>query len=378
MMNNWLTIGAAALALALIGLAIFSANAKAPDRVQPSATVTGTPKAAVVSGSANKRTATLPATRTHQANTEIPAAPVEATATEELLTTSAPALTAPTPQGGSKRIAFASDRSGSVQVWIMDIDNPENRHQVTNASGGACQPTWSPDGKRIAFTTPCKGPSIYYSGGTLKIIQLADSTITDLPVKTPGIGGAFDPAWSPDGETLLYTAVLGEKTEIRAINLMNLEVSILANQGTKNAQPAWSRDGKFISYIFNNDQNWEALWYMRPNGESKELLARSERFSEPTWAPDGLHILASMNKGNNIPVLASIDRSEPLSGAEQLLSGAYRMTHASISPDGQWVVFTSEKGSEKPEIMLASVDGKVINALTSNSLRDFHPTWSPK
>ncbi len=368
-LNHWLMIGAAGLALALISMAIFSARMKPP----VSLPATEPPKTAVVSAAARARTATLISA---QANTALPT-PVEATPTAEPAATIPPAPM-PTPMGGSERVAFASDRSGSVQVWIMDVDNPENRQQVTNAKAGACQPAWSPDGAQIAFTTPCKGPSIYYAGATIKIIQLADARVTELPVKAPGIGGAFDPAWSPDGETLLFTAVLGEKTEIRAINLQDLQVRTLANQGTKNAQPAWSRDGNYISYIFSNDQNWEALWYMQPNGESKEVMAHSARFSEPAWAPDGLHILASINKGDNIPVLALIDRSNPMNGAQPLISGAYRMSHASISPDGNWAVFWTEKGGGKPEILLSSLDGKETRLLTNNTLRDFHPAWSPK
>jgi serine/threonine protein kinase/Tol biopolymer transport system component len=379
---RWVQVGAAGLALALVGLAIYSTGAMKPGAEQTSPTQ---PAAAVVA--ANTRTSSpLAATPT----VKIPPTSDVVAQTATAVPTDLPAVETatyqPTPIGGSERVAFASDRSGSVQVWIMDASNPDNRKQVTNARDGACQPEWSPDGTQIAYTTPCKGPSVYFAGSTIKIVRLSDSQITDLPVKSPGIGGTFDPAWSPDGETLLFTAVLGDKTEIHAINLQDLQVSKLTSNGTKNAQPAWSRDGRFISYIFSDDQNWDALWYMHPNGESKELLSRAGQFSEPAWAPDGMHILASMNKGNNIPTLALFNRADPNAGAMQLLqadtqefsSGAYRMSHASISPDGQWLVFWTEKGVGKSEIMLASMDGKQVRALTSNDLRDFHPSWSPK
>lgn len=382
---RWLKIGAAGLALALVSLAVYTTAARAPGAeqttpAQPAAaavasTHTPPPPAATPSG-------TIPPTR----DTVVHTATVEPTSPAAVET----AALQPTPAGGSERIAFASDRSGSVQVWIMDASNPDNRKQITNARDGACQPEWSPDGAQIAYTTPCKGPSVYFAGSTIKIIRLADSQVTDLPVKAPGIGGVFDPAWSPDGKTLAFTAVLGGETEIRAIDLQDLQIRTLASQGTKNAQPAWSRDGRFISYIFSDDQNWDALWYMHPNGESKELLSRSGQFSEPAWAPDGMHILASMHNGNNIPTLTLFNRANPIAGAAQLLqagaqtdaewlaSGTHRMSHASISPDGQWLVFWTERAVGKLEIMLASMDGNQVRALTNNDLRDFHPAWSPK
>ena len=60
----------------------------------------------------------------------------------------------PTPMGGAAQIAFASSRSGAVEIWLMNIDG-SGLKQITNIQEGACQPRWSPDGSKLVFISPC-------------------------------------------------------------------------------------------------------------------------------------------------------------------------------------------------------------------------------
>jgi serine/threonine protein kinase/Tol biopolymer transport system component len=280
----------------------------------------------------------------------------------------------PTPTGGSRKIAFASNRGDSIQIWTMDIMNPNDRPtQVTNLPGGACQPAWSPDGTHLAFTTPCKGPSVYYPGATIKIINLEDGSITDL---LPKSAGAFDPDWSPDGKTIVYTAIMGEKTEIHAIDLGEDKPRVLSTRGSKNAQPAWSQDGRFIAFISSDERYSDALWLMRPDGGSQELLAHDGAFSEPVWSPDNHTILLSRVKGG-FPNLVMFDHNDPARGVVNFLPNTYRMSYSSISPDNHWVVFWTEDTHGTPRVMLANLISRQAELLFNSASRDFQPAWGP-
>ena len=56
--------------------------------------------------------------------------------------------------GGFGQIAFASDRAGVPQIFMRNVDGT-NEVQLTNLDNGACQPSWSPDGSRLVFISPC-------------------------------------------------------------------------------------------------------------------------------------------------------------------------------------------------------------------------------
>ena len=80
--------------------------------------------------------------------------------------TSPPAALSVTPVGGgSGQIAYASDRTGLPQIYLVDLASLA-LVQITNMPEGACQPAWSPDGKKLVFISPCKGmDEIYYGAG---------------------------------------------------------------------------------------------------------------------------------------------------------------------------------------------------------------------
>ncbi len=99
------------------------------------------------------------------APSETPLSFPSATETPVFTPTSAPVLAATPIGGGPGEIAFSSDRGGVVQIWITSVNEPTAR-QVTNLADGACQPDWSPDGKRLVFISPCSGQKENYAGSS--------------------------------------------------------------------------------------------------------------------------------------------------------------------------------------------------------------------
>ena len=119
-------------------------------------------------------------------------------------------------------VAFVSDRSGTPRLWLMDADGANPRLLDTGSLDYVPEraPVWNPAGDRIAFTSTLTNTSQVYviprSGGAA--VQLSHEST-----------GAFDPAWSADGATLLYTSLAGPAT-IMAVSATGSSATLFASE----------------------------------------------------------------------------------------------------------------------------------------------------
>jgi TolB protein len=125
-----------------------------------------------------------------------------ALAGQQRLTTSSATDDAPALDPTGTTIAFVSTRSGAPRVWLMDVDGGNLRALETGSTSYVPEgkPAWSPAGDRLAFTSTRTNASQVYvvpaSGGPA--IQLSREAT-----------GAFTPAWSADGRSVVYVVVAG-------------------------------------------------------------------------------------------------------------------------------------------------------------------------
>ncbi len=96
----------------------------------------------------------------------------------------------------AQQIAFASDRGGNFDIWIMDADGG-NLHQLTDGNGSNTKPAWSPDGSYIAFVSDRDGNEEIYVIGTN---GAGLSRLTELD------SSETDPAWSRDSSYVFYSS----------------------------------------------------------------------------------------------------------------------------------------------------------------------------
>src|SRR4029450_4354522 len=97
------------------------------------------------------------------------------------------------------RIAFASDRGGALDLYLMNADG-SGVVRLQTGVGMASQPTWSPDSMRLAFT--CSNASDPWYSADICTIAADGSGFARL---TTEVGWDGDPAWSPDGTRILFS-----------------------------------------------------------------------------------------------------------------------------------------------------------------------------
>ncbi len=303
--------------------------------------------------------------------------------TEEPTQTPAITLTpSETPVGGGYgQVAFASQRIGMPQIYLINVDGTD-LHPITNLSGGACQPSWSPDGSRLVFTSPCQINTDSYRESSLYLINANGSDLTPLNTAP---GGDFDPAWSPDGKHIAFTSLRDGHKEIYSLDMGTSKVTRLTTSTTadeENSQPAWSPFSNQIVFV---KKRFGALqiWTMTDAGQNQEQVVRSGQTLWdyfPVWTPDGQSIIFNqvpVNPGS-LPWLMQIrfeDRETQLPSRVRL--GVVGVQNISYSSDGFWMVYEGIDDRNNKDVYYMTASGATRTRLTKDLKDDFDPVWRP-
>ena len=158
--------------------------------------------------------------------------------------------------------------------------------QLTDIRGGACQPTWSPDGQRLVFIAPCDENKQTYRGSSLFIV---DADGTDLnPLPSSPIGD-FDPAWSPVSNQVLFTTLRDfNRAQVWVLDIDTGESHNISNNVATDSQPTWSPAGDQIAFVSTRVINRAQIWLMDLQGENVIEFSRTSTRTnlEPTWSPN--------------------------------------------------------------------------------------------
>ncbi len=222
------------------------------------------------------------------------------------------------------RIAFASDQSGSREIYMMEADGSEKR-PVTNNGSMNFFPSWSADGDSIVYTSYRTGtPDLYvlsrgrrrsgrlldeslpkYRGvfspvGNGLAVVMADKANTDIfLVKRSGRGLTkvttsrsieVSPSWSPDGKRLALVSDRSGSPQVYVHDIESGKTERLTFRGSYNASPAWSPTGEWIVFAAQTGANFDLYLISPETGYTTPLVVHPRSDEDPVWAPDGRKI----------------------------------------------------------------------------------------
>jgi Tol biopolymer transport system component len=317
--------------------------------------------------------------------------------------TSIPVTSESTPARDG-RIAFASDRDGNWEIYVMNADGSGQRNLTANPSKDRA-PAWSPDFQRIAFSSDrskaasvsavLSHPNRRSEIGTGGLIP--GGFATSLPrgenweiylMHADGSGqinltnnSATDeyPAWSPDGKRIAFVSNRDLLEDIYVMNADGSNVTRLTENDWGDGGPTWSPDGTRIAYASEHvrgEAGWDwDLYVMNADGSGMtRLLKRPGLDLFPAWSPDGNRIAFTCKSDSELGVcVINADGT----GWRRLSDDVASDQHPSWSSDGRYIVFSSARTGNW-EIYVMNPDGSGQVRLTTSDASDGQPSWSSR
>lgn len=377
---NWKIISLGLAALMVIGMTISLGVLLLRGGEEAASEIT--PEAAPASEEPAAITTRLPAVAaTLTATAEPTSGLAQPVSTSEL---PAPAVTATVlvQSFSQEQIAFASNRSGLPQIYLINLDGGEPI-QLTDVVDGACQPAWSPDGITLAFTSPCTANREAYAGSSIFVMQvgLDGATTTPMPFILSLFGGDYDPAWSPDGTRIAFTSQRTGRPQIFVAGADGSGPVNLNDDLAFNWSPAWSPDGGELAFITGRAGQAE-VWLISSSGGDERRFTRGDgkSIARPSWSPDGGIIAFEKVVGNlsrliGAPLIDGGVRELQVCQAGSL--SLQPMGEPAWSPDGTKLAFETWPGGVEHDIAMMNQGCTGYVEVTSDAALDFDPAWRP-
>lgn len=265
-------------------------------------------------------------------------------------------------------LAFVTTRDGDYAVYEMSADGGAQR-RLTDADPDSStaarllfqiEPSWSPDGTKIAFSSRRSGTFDIY-------VMNADGTGTRRLTSTRD--NDTHPTWSPDGVRLAFA----RGDDLYVMNADGSGPRQISDETVEEREPAWSPDGSWIAYVRRTPGTpVREVWLVRPDSSQPHQLTRLGASTyTPAWSPDGRRLAFATNVENVQFDIYTIGVDGK--GLRRVTVTADDSFEPAWSPDGKTIAY-SEGGS----IYSDDVDRDIARRLTEAKNNDFSPAWNPR
>lgn len=257
--------------------------------------------------------------------------------------------------------AFASDRSGAGDIFVLD--QAGQLQNLTEHPASDWDPTWSPDGQLLAFTSHRSQDSDIW------LLDLAGPEGQDQPHNlTHHPAWDYSPSWSPSGQSLAFVSERDGDPEIFVQNLQEEMAIQLTFNETMDRLPAWSPDGQYIAFAAVRDGN-EKIYLIRPDGTDETLIIpHALQGTFPAWSPDSKKLAFIGWDETGLTGIYTIS-PETQNPAPLYQSQAW-LGSLSWSADGEWLTFTSWEAGNHEVYALSTTAGAAPVRITFDEAWD--------
>ncbi|QJR35785.1 Ig-like domain-containing protein [Gemmatimonas groenlandica] len=229
---------------------------------------------------------------------------------------------APAPDGAHFAFIGLPGTSAQTDLYVARADGSDVR-QLTSDNASDVYPAWSPDGSRIAWVSSrSSGLNIYTARPDGSDVQQLTFARFDDPL--PGSGQvATRPSWSPDGRHIVYTVGVNNRSQLWVMNAQGHDKRRLtAPANADDYEPTWSADGRTIAFR-RVSRTFPQTSLMRVDAETgAEInnlwLGQIPFAGTPSFSPDGNWLIMSSDVASDAPALYGMPAKEMAQGARPL------------------------------------------------------------
>ncbi|MFQ6069622.1 MAG: peptidase S9 [Candidatus Aminicenantales bacterium] len=214
-----------------------------------------------------------------------------------------------------KRLVFLSSRDlFSIEMYLADARTGKIKRKITKT---ALNPhfeslqfikssgSWDAEGKRFVFGAISRGKPV------LSILNV-DKNRIEKEIRFKELGEILNPTWSPDGRRIAFSSLAGGLTDLFIYDLNEGKLRRMTADAYADLYPAWSPDGRFIVFVtdrFSTDFSILNIGYyelalLNPeSGEIKKIQAfTGAKHINPQWSPDSksIYFISDVNGISNV------------------------------------------------------------------------------
>jgi len=246
----------------------------------------------------------------------------------------------PTWSPDGRLIAYHSNQSGNWDIWVTQVGEGTPINLTADYTGNDQFPSWSPDGKQIAFMSDRDGWGCYVMSSLGRSIRKI--------VRTPGAW--YQPQWSSDGQELAF--VVGDFTgfyiEIVSLNTGTSQRFPLPGRGDEypGYDLSWSPDGRYFAYCVAalawRDSPNSQLWVLRvADGVGFPVTDGKTTDWSPQWSHDGSILYFVSNRGGTTDLWQQRLRDDGTpAGSPQNVTTGLEIWYAKFCPKGNQLVYS--------------------------------------
>jgi len=290
-----------------------------------------------------------------------------------------------------KKVAFLRSTDTSVELWVIEATGEDEKKLASDVALGF---DWSPDSKRLVFSSASVVGSMVGEGLHLQVVDAATG-VTEQLTHTDRVDS--NPQWAPDGGSIVFVGGAAStgpdptgrqevSTDLFSVDPRSGVTHQLTNAPGVDHSPQWSADSRQIVFVSTRDDRSDEadrateIYSMASDGTGERRITHrgSQHDVDPQWSPDGSKILY-------LSYLEDDDPQVRIAGGEGFRDRALtkgRFEHEwgpAWSPKGDWIAFTAiDKDSSDtadPELFVIPASGDGLNKLTTNDRFEWGPDW---